>query len=70
MQLYLVQHGAANSEVEDPQRRLTSEGAKTVERMAFVGKTQIESEAKVALDLQETGRKSCLRVDSSTGRHH
>jgi phosphohistidine phosphatase len=34
MQLYLVQHGAATSEAEDPQRRLTPDGAKTVERMA------------------------------------
>jgi phosphohistidine phosphatase len=34
MQLYLVQHGAAKSDAEDPQRRLTAEGAKTVERMA------------------------------------
>jgi phosphohistidine phosphatase len=34
MKLYLVQHGAAKSEAEDPQRRLTPEGAKTVERMA------------------------------------
>lgn len=34
MQLYLVQHGAAKSEAEDPQRPLTAEGTKTVERMA------------------------------------
>jgi phosphohistidine phosphatase len=34
MQLYLVQHGAAKSEAEDPQRQLTDAGAKTVERMA------------------------------------
>jgi phosphohistidine phosphatase SixA len=34
MQLYLVQHGAAKSEAEDPQRSLTIEGANTVERMA------------------------------------
>ena len=34
MQLYLVQHGAAKSEAEDPQRSLTAEGMKTVERMA------------------------------------
>jgi phosphohistidine phosphatase len=34
MQLYLVQHGAAKSDAEDPQRRLTDEGTKTVERMA------------------------------------
>ena len=34
MQLYLVQHGAAKNEAEDPQRTLTTEGTKTVERMA------------------------------------
>jgi phosphohistidine phosphatase len=34
MQLYLVQHGAAKSEAEDPQRRLTVEGEKTVTCMA------------------------------------
>jgi len=34
MQLYLVQHGAAKSEAEDPQRRLTTEAMKTVEGIA------------------------------------
>ena len=34
MQLCLVQHGAAKSEAEDPQRSLTAEGTKTVEGMA------------------------------------
>jgi phosphohistidine phosphatase len=34
MQLYLVQHGAAKSDAEDPQRRLTAEATKTLERMA------------------------------------
>jgi phosphohistidine phosphatase len=34
MQLYLVQHGAAKSEAEEPQRSLTPEGTKTVEGMA------------------------------------
>jgi phosphohistidine phosphatase SixA len=34
MQLYLVQQGAAESGAEDPQRRLTAEGSRTVERMA------------------------------------
>jgi phosphohistidine phosphatase len=34
MQLYLVQHGAAKSEAEDPQRGLTDEGKRTIERMA------------------------------------
>ncbi len=34
MQLYLVQHGAAKPEAEDPQRALTEEGRRTVERLA------------------------------------
>ncbi len=34
MHLYLVQHGAAKTEAEDPQRGLTDEGRQTVERMA------------------------------------
>ncbi len=34
MRPYLVQHGAAKPEVEDPQRGLTEEGRRTVERMA------------------------------------
>jgi phosphohistidine phosphatase len=34
MELYLVQHGAAKSESEDPARPLTAEGRRTVERMA------------------------------------
>jgi phosphohistidine phosphatase len=32
--LYLVQHGAAKSEAEDPHRGLTDEGRRDVERMA------------------------------------
>jgi phosphohistidine phosphatase len=34
MQLYLVQHGAAKSETEDPERRLTDAGRRSVERIA------------------------------------
>ena len=34
MRLYLVQHGAAKSEAEDPHRGLTDEGRRDVERMA------------------------------------
>jgi len=34
MQLCLVQHGAAKTEAEDPQRGLTEKGRRTVERMA------------------------------------
>ncbi len=33
MAIYLVQHGAAKTEAEDPQRGLTEEGRKTVERV-------------------------------------
>ena len=34
MELYLVQHGAAKAEAEDPQRGLTDEGRRIVEHMA------------------------------------
>jgi phosphohistidine phosphatase len=34
MHIYLVQHGASKSEAEDPERRLTDEGNRIVERMA------------------------------------
>lgn len=34
MDLYLVQHGASKSEAEDPERSLTDEGRRTVERVA------------------------------------
>ena len=34
MPLYLVQHGAAKTAAEDPQRGLTEEGQRTVERLA------------------------------------
>ena len=34
MQLYLVQHGAAKTEAEDPQRGLTDVGRRAVERMS------------------------------------
>jgi len=34
MELFLVQHGQAKSEVEDPERSLTELGAETVRRMA------------------------------------
>jgi phosphohistidine phosphatase SixA len=36
MQLYLVQHGAAKTEAEDPRRGLTDEGRRTVEHMGGV----------------------------------
>ncbi len=33
MAIYLVQHGAAKTEAEDPQRSLTNEGRRTIERI-------------------------------------
>ncbi len=33
MAIYLVQHGAAKAEAEDPERGLTDEGRRTVERV-------------------------------------
>lgn len=34
MQLYLVQHGAAKTETEDPERPLSDDGRRTVEQLA------------------------------------
>jgi phosphohistidine phosphatase len=56
MQLYLVQHGAAKSEAEDPQRGLTAEGTKTVERMA-----EYLSQVKLHLDRIEHSDKQRAR---------
>jgi len=36
MKLYLIQHGEAKSEAEDPERSLTDQGRKEVERVAQV----------------------------------
>jgi phosphohistidine phosphatase len=45
MQLYLVQHGASKSETEDPQRGLTDEGRRIVERMAqYLASVRVEVE--------------------------
>ena len=53
MNLYLVQHGAAKSEAEDPHRGLTDGGRREVERMAHclaplrLGLDRIEHSAKL-----------------------
>jgi phosphohistidine phosphatase len=53
MHLYLVQHGAAKSEAEDPHRGLTDEGRRDVERMAHclaslrIGLDRIEHSEKL-----------------------
>ena len=52
MHLYLVQHAAAKTEAEDPQRGLTDEGRRTVETMAeFLGGFRL------SLDLIEHSEK-------------
>jgi phosphohistidine phosphatase len=56
MQLYLVQHGAAKSEPEDPQRSLTAEGTKTVEDMA-----QYLSQVRLHVDRIEHSDKQRAR---------
>ncbi len=52
MQLYLVQHGAAKTEAEDPQRGLTDEGRVAVERMA-----EFLAPLRLALDCIEYSEK-------------
>jgi phosphohistidine phosphatase len=56
MHFYLVQHGAAKAEAEDPQRGLTEEGRRAVERMAdFLAKLYLP------LDLIEHSEKLRMR---------
>jgi phosphohistidine phosphatase len=52
MRLYLVQHGAAKSEAEDPLRGLTEEGRRTVERTA-----EFLASAGVSIDRIEHSEK-------------
>jgi phosphohistidine phosphatase len=56
MQLYLIQHGAARSEAEDPQRMLTTEGTKSVKRMA-----EYLSELRLHIDRIEHSDKERAR---------
>jgi phosphohistidine phosphatase len=55
MHLYLVQHGAAKSEAEDPHRGLTDEGRPDEERMAH-------SLARLRLGLDRIGHSEKLRA--------
>ncbi len=58
MPLYLVQHGAAKTEAEDPQRGLSEGGRETVERMA-----EFLSSLRLSLDRIEHSEK--LRAKQS-----
>ena len=55
MELFLVQHGVAKSEAEDPQRGLSGEGRRSVERMAELLKS-------LDLDLQRIEHSEKLRA--------
>ncbi|MCH7824356.1 MAG: phosphohistidine phosphatase SixA [Acidobacteria bacterium] len=55
MKLFLVQHGVAKSEAEDPQRGLNEEGRRSVERMAELLKS-------LHLDLQRIEYSEKLRA--------
>ncbi len=56
MAIYLVQHGAAKAEAEDPQRGVTDEGRRTVERMG-----EYLTKCGVALDRIEHSDKARAR---------
>src|SRR5262249_26840859 len=65
MQLYLVQHGAAKSEAEDPQRGLTAEATKTVEQMA-----QYLSQVTLHVDrIEHSGKERARQTAEIMGAH-
>ncbi len=72
MQLYLVQHGAAKSEAEDPQRGLTEEGCRTVERMAEflapLGLSLDRIEHSEKLRARQSAEILAVRLQPSEGR--
>jgi phosphohistidine phosphatase len=71
MQLYLVQHGAATPETENPQRPLTEEGRRTVEAVAehlcrmSVKPSRIEHSDK--LRARQTAEILAARLQPATG---
>ena len=73
MHLYLVQHGAAKSEAEDPHRGLTNEGRRDVERMAHslaplrLGLDRIEHSGK--LRARQTAEILAAHLQPAEGTH-
>ena len=69
--LYLVQHGAAKTEAEDPQRGLTDEGRRAVARMAdFLSTLQLSLdriEHSGKLRAQETAEILAARLQPTEG---
>jgi phosphohistidine phosphatase len=73
MHLYLVQHGAAKSEAEDPHRGLTDEGRRDVERMAHflapvrLGLDRIQHSEK--LRARQTAEILAAQLQPAEGTH-
>ncbi len=65
MNLFLVQHGEAKSEAEDPARPLTDTGAKATEKMAkWLGTTEV----KLA-EIRHSGKKRAEQTASIFAKH-
>lgn len=65
MQVYLVQHGAAKNEAEDPQRRLTAEGTKTV-----VGIAEYLSSLRLRVDrIEHSGKERARQTAEIIAAH-
>ncbi len=71
MDLYLVQHGAAKTEAEDPHRGLTDEGRRTVERLgehlAVLGLALDRIEHSDKLRAQQTAEILAAKLHPANG---
>lgn len=73
MKLYLVQHGEAKTEAQDPQRGLTDDGRRTVKRIAkflqpeMLSVDRIEHSEK--LRARQTAEILAARLDPADGMH-
>ncbi len=65
MELFLVQHGKAHSEAEDPERSLTEEGTREVERIAaWAGRTTISPH-----EIVHSGKRRAQQTAEILARH-
>ncbi|UCG52098.1 MAG: phosphohistidine phosphatase SixA [Candidatus Latescibacterota bacterium] len=65
MNLYLVQHGQAKSDAEDPARPLTHEGVKAVERVAaWIAKAGVS-----VTEIRHSGKKRAEQTAGVFARH-
>jgi len=63
MKLYLVQHGEAKSEIEDPERSLTANGEKAVARVAKAAKKMDIKPARI----YHSGKKRAMQTAEIIG---